>query len=805
LIAIAREIARTGSIGLPWSKAQVLVADARPSAANLQVLEWLVRADLMIEDVAQYAEQLDAESVVRPAFERLGDFLIALELLQGLDGQSLKAAFHASGSLAQITRNEDSVLESNGVVSALSILVPEQFAGMELPNLFEDTERRNAILRVSVGAMPWRDPSSFSELSARLLEEALHAHGMSFDAMDSALSVCWRESSIDGFWLDEFLSRRSMANRDSFWCGYLHQQFDDSGPVRRLIDSAFELPLGVLEPSVGQRWVVMLLWFTAAADRRVKDRATRAAVRILRTRPEMCGEVLTRFLTCNDDSVRERVVLAIYGALILTRESDSIARVCRILCNHLESNSDGFGNALIRDHVRCISELAIHLNALPPGCAAKVFSRRCKSNWPLQLPSDGQLAQWEALPKLRQSCLDDDFFTYSLSCLGPYEESFSRVAMGRWILRQVATGFRYEGSGCERYDKYMLAKHGSGRGRIRWAERIGKKYQWIAMFQLASRLSDHLKAKRDGWAPRPRRKPLILLAERQLDPTLPANICGRELDSDAWWINSKVDLCAYAGQSDDEWVKETRDLPELEDLLGPIQQADERWYLLESGPSWSDRFDDEVGDSYRHLGIDFDGFLVKRRYAQDAFDRLAGRNLCGSGIPGGATWLYGFVGEYPWGTPFNIEPEDYHRSGGRYDGILGRLIPVSNDIAAEWEYDASVPRNLYIKVPARAFFAPGDLWWDGTDGYRAHRGKTVFRDPSMCIPGPRSLIASAEDLLQRLDQSGHELIFTYVGEKRRINGFAGTRGAYRNFSQVARLKANGELAVSKRVFFDDLC
>ena len=53
----------------------------------------------------------------------------------------------------------------------------------------------------------------------------------------------------------------------------------------------------------------------------------------------------------------------------------------------------------------------------------------------------------------------------------------------RWDVELLPVAFSdlgYGGDVLASYDGYMLYTHGGGRGRPGWAERIGKKYQWIA-------------------------------------------------------------------------------------------------------------------------------------------------------------------------------------------------------------------------------------------------------------------------------------------------------------------------------------
>src|SRR3974377_1866429 len=98
-------------------------------------------------------------------------------------------------------------------------------------------------------------------------------------------------------------------------------------------------------------------------------------------------------------------------------------------------------------------------------------------------------------------------------------------------------------------------------------------------------------------------------------------------------------------------------------------------------------------------------------------------------MPKGSEWYYGFAGEYPWATPFNTEPDEWYSRGRRSDNLPQTYIPSFSSLGAEWEIDASLPRYFHMRVPARAFYSLGDLWWDGRDGFRIIGGRTVFRDP----------------------------------------------------------------------------
>jgi hypothetical protein len=804
LMAIVRAIADSGDSALSWSQAQRVISGARPQASTLPVLEWLVRADLLMEDAPAADAPLGDESVVRAAFERLGDFLVAAELLERSNQTGLDVACQPGGLLHALLKDSDALQRNSGVLAALSILVPEQNPGLELPNLVDDESIRSSLVRIAIRSFPSRDPATFSSASASLIQEALGLRDFSFDAMDATLATSWQPSAIDAIWVDGLLNQKLLAKRDAFWCGYLHDRFESHSTVPRLIDAAFELPLHQLEQEIAERWATVLLWFTAAADRRVKDRATRAVTAVLTAHPKVMPNVLQRLIDSDDDEVRERALLSCYGALIVSLDEDVIHIVTNMLHGVYRRDPEAFANALIRDHIRCIGELARTLNALPEGCDPESTMQPIASEWPLALPSDEEVKRWDKLPKLTHSCLDDDFFVYSMGCLRPWEHAIPKKDMGKWILQRVARDFGYEGSRCERYDGYMLGKHGGGRSKPTWAERIGKKYQWVAMYQLASRLHDHVQRERDSWTPEPQRTPLILLEERKLDPTLPSDMIGSERDTGTWWIGSSSDLRSSEQLPDAEWVTRQEDLPVLERLLSVVERDGQRWRLLVSYPSWGRRDEDaDWNDPYRHVWIHVESYLIPKEEIDTAYDCLHRRNFFGRWMPEGANWLYGFAGEYPWATSFNTEPEEWHGRGGHGKDWPASYSPSWNRLAIEWEYDASLPQNFHMVVPARTFFTPCDLWWDGRDGYRLINGRTVLRDPSLTEGGPPALVIDADDLLERLDKIGLRLIWTLLGEKLILGGPHDRPTPRRTFSQIARLEEDGSVKIGERVLFED--
>lgn len=239
------------------------------------------------------------------------------------------------------------------------------------------------------------------------------------------------------------------------------------------------------------------------------------------------------------------------------------------------------------------------------------------------------------------------------------------------------------------------------------------------------------------------------------------------------------------------------------ELLAVVNQHGQRWRPLLSYPEWTEPHEEEGIDTpYRQAWIQLRGYLVPQQKTGTVYEALLGANLFGRWMPEGGSWPYGFAGEYPWATPFNTEPEDWHRSRPAERELPATVIPAWNELMAEWEYDASLPHSFHMAVPARIFFSPGDLWWNGRDGYRLANGRTIFRDPSIVAPGPMSLLADSAELEERIDTLGLGLVWTLLGEKWVLGG-GSDRTPRQTFSQVGYMNSDGSLNIGKRAFFED--
>ena len=450
LMCIARTIATEGVSSLSWDQAKSSISSIVEESNG--TLRWLIDERLLIEDLPIHGDWISSCNI-RLAFERLGDFLVANAILETINDGDFDDTISSYAAIYPWLRNIDTIAQNRGILGELSSLLWQRYPNVELTEFAVDERSHMELSGIVVDSLVYREVESLTDTTRTLIRETIADPKRRDHALDALVSCGWRTSEIDAIWTHEILSEMSMFSRDSFWSPYLHSRYEsENSSVRALIFSVFELLRENIGLELAERWVTFLLWFTAASDRRVKDNATRTATKLLTVRPEVIPRIVERFIDVNDDEVRERSLLTCYGALLLSRERLSASQTADFLVSKFKSKSSNFNSALIRDHIRCICELAARLTGNDDERSQPhIFTtNRVSSDWPLMLPRDIEVEKWQKMLRFGPNEFTSDFFIYTMSDLDQWCTGMSRVNMAKWIAQRVVKDFRLFGSGRSR-------------------------------------------------------------------------------------------------------------------------------------------------------------------------------------------------------------------------------------------------------------------------------------------------------------------------------------------------------------------
>ena len=780
---------------LKWKEAKATCDSLWPSQQrSTSLFHQLIREGIIKEDRLIDSSSDSPIDVIRYSFERLGDYLLTQKYLAQLSREDVPDAFEETGILHFTVKDRESVRSNLGLLEALALLVPERY-GIELTEAIPP-DYLPEVLPTVIESIRWRDTSSISSATEEVVLDALRGGETFEQAMEVMLSVSTRSNHrLNSLWFHNLVQSQTMSQRDAWLCPYLHSKYDGQTSVNRLIHWGLRIKANSVPEEIAALWVTQLGWFFAASDRRVRDNATKAVVKIM----EGCGsrwpEIISRFSAVDDEYVVERILAAAYGSLVRTRNYSHLEQAANCVYRIFFAEGELPQNAMVRDYARLILELALHENVLSHDVNPDEFRPPYDSEWPLVFPDqdfvDKYRDSYQDLPKLYQSCFSDDFNRYTIdSAIRPYDD-ITLTEASRWIFKHVLyMGYsKYLHGG---FDGYVVGKYGPGRGKPAWAERIGKKYQWIALYRLLARLGDHARLKEDHWD-----RPLHDLqarGEKNIDPTLLIRLTKTKKEKISWWTPCEYDFAAQKASSDDEWL-DLFDFPDSAHMLAVTDPKDGgEYYVLLAYPGWSSRGEESEIDfdqHYRLISMQIRSYLVHRKDSKECWEWFKKQNFMGRPMPEGAENYQHFVGEYPWALPFCVYFEEYPEwtnMGESLNGLPFSILPTSNTLLVEQGYDASKDENFSIEVPAFEFFKKSELCWDGASSYLIETSKRALFFPAVYESGQYALLADREYLETFLRENDLLLIWMVLAEKQSIHGWSGSSVGYTKHSRAHLLK-----------------
>jgi len=346
----------------------------------------------------------------------------------------------------------------------------------------------------------------------------------------------------------------------------------------------------------------------------------------------------------------------------------------------------------------------------------------------------------------------------------------------RFILQRVLDlGWSVEKFG--QFDRTLGLLEGGSRTAHK-AERIGKKYQWIAYHEFLARLVDNFEIRTNAWdgMPATYSGPWQLDA-RDIDPSscLKATKGNVEHHKDCWWSVSVDDW----GLDNDAhaWLQRTDDVPAPGSLiLREYDRDGSRWLVLDSRYVWEEPTpadEERFERSRRQIYCSISSYLIREQEAQAIFDWLVSTEYRNDSM--GAHMYDVFLGEFPWAQAFLDQDNPYHGRPGwiqPVETMPGELTFTADEyITEDSGYDCSVNGRVEIRLPSKWLVDSMGLRWNRIgSGYEDPSGRVVAFDPSVNEIGPKALLVERDHLKTYLHQSGQAIVWIVAGEKRVLGG-----------------------------------
>ena len=392
---------------------------------------------------------------------------------------------------------------------------------------------------------------------------------------------------------------------------------------------------------------------------------------------------------------------------------------------------------------------------------------------------------------------------------------FDNRLIQRYILaRVIEMGWSPERFGY--FDDHSVPYHGREANK---PERIGKKYQWIAYYEIRAYISDHYQYRGYGGDQAyegPWQESFRNIDPSSLHSSVPGGTHWRG-HTPAWWGRSSY--TDWKEQlSHQEWIALSDDLPLLPDELIVTKCDGTRWVNLKGFMNWHQPHPPDVEPTdvaKRDIWLAFKGYLVKTEAADKFMEWATNVDFWGNWMPDSpnAYPFNMFFGEHGWAPAFGYSDREYYSDHNSEDGVWIRpkkeasiyVQPASFEYRVEsGGFDCSIVDGFTLQLPHHRLLKSLGLRWSGQAAdYLDGEGNLAAFDPTAHEDGPTALLVRDDLIREYLSNEGLALCWTVLGQRwvigamieREYRGSQKISGAYRYTDQEPEGTLNFKLDI----------
>jgi hypothetical protein len=298
-------------------------------------------------------------------------------------------------------------------------------------------------------------------------------------------------------------------------------------------------------------------------------------------------------------------------------------------------------------------------------------------------------------------------------------------------------------------------------------ERVGKKYQWLAIYELAARMEDNL-------AVLPREEEAGPSRLRNIDPSM----LRERTEDDGWRSSSESSFWAphrpvVEASTPGEalgWLHSDEAILDGPENIEITDQDGRQWLVLTGLETWEDSRDEVRSEAWRRVGCT----IVRTADRQELLDLLDGVHMTAQhDLPVAAVDKFHMhLGEHPWAWPdrggavgwlaeWRPNSADWEVPG------LPVRPPTAEYTAESGGYDYSITQNITLNLPAGWLMdALGLRLSDGRSiEYRNAADDVVFMDPSVTRDGRSAALVERTAFLEMLRREDLVAVWALAGEK----------------------------------------
>lgn len=393
--------------------------------------------------------------------------------------------------------------ENKSIFIMTSVLYANKFGELffDVIEKIKDSWDREQITDEYIRTFTWRK----TNLSLDQFVEAINKYKVSVDVVwQIFIENATKEKSVfNSFGLSELLGKYELNKRDYLWTTSINELTEDD----RIVSLAYYLESGAefsgLSDNKAYLLLVLFSWMLSSSNRVLRDRISKSMIEVLKDKFNLCIMLFERFKDVNDPYIIQRLLGIIFGAIM--KRTDAFAEEYESLAITIYENiflqEKVYPDILLRDYARLIIERFIY-----------EFPRKADM---IQIDRARPPYKSEEIPTVEPVDYDNkkyhDSGLWRLLFSMKFDLKVNGVGMygdfGRYIFQSALNHFvgvdeqniyyyaldyilNEIGYSNDLFGEYDTNHADFDRHHVRRIERIGKKYEWIAFYNILARLSD---------------------------------------------------------------------------------------------------------------------------------------------------------------------------------------------------------------------------------------------------------------------------------------------------------------------------
>lgn len=780
--AVRKYIAYTTKEGrheMPTETAIELFVDIYPSIfCEGELMDCLVSEGVFSKNVFRKKDGAYGECIYL-AYERFENVLQATYLID-----ELRYDTEALEEYVQAVKNPFRV---GGLLESLATLLPER-KGVELYDALPSLRDSKAVVYAVLSSLRWRDEKTIDAHLDSYFDEFFSDDQFKEGFIRTVIEVGFNKGNLyNADYLHKKLAPMGLADRDAMWIPVLYRIYGSrDNIVEDIINWVWDENDKVnIDDKTVELGATLLSWFLASTNRKLRDTATKALVQLLHNRMQLLIPILEKFKTVDDPYIHERLYAVALGCTVRSESKQHLTSLCQyIYTTVFDVEDEVYPHVLLRDYARGVIEYAISIgikldinvdNVRPP----------YKSSFDFESVPD------EEIKALYEACREskDCYGMYNMltsmftehTTIGPSYGDFGRYtfqsALSDWkidaermsnvAIKLIVDKYGYSEEKHGEFDRIV----GSGRGRTTIPnERIGKKYQWLALHELLARVADNFPKLEYRWS------------ENVVDYAGPWNPFVRDIDpttlvrvDEKWGYSKSCDGFWWYGGKYDNWNAEMADWLNIDDDVPPIEPIIEvtdregcEWLALECWPDWDEPHGkDEI---YKRLWYQVRSCIVDEEEFLHFYKWASKQNFGGRWMPENSERYEVFYREYYWAPAYRcLDDEDPTRKEF-CDRNTNELIAHAEltSICYLWEAgeDYSKETSYCFLIPSKQLFDGMNMHFADKDGvFESEDGNVVCFDAGAIEKSKNYLLVRKDALLEYLKIHHKKIMWYVLGEK----------------------------------------